>query len=75
MNKVKENDIICADTQKTRIENDLDNLYGNIIIKLEDILDLLGLDKNIIDYKLNNSEILQTELDNKLLELIEIIKY
>ena len=75
MNKVKENDIICADTQKTRIENDLDNLYGNIIIKLEDILDLLGLDKNIIDNKLNNSEILQTELDNKLLELIEIIKY
>lgn len=75
MNKVKENDIICADTQKTRIENDLDNLYGNIIIKLEDILDLLGLDKNIIDYKLNNSEILQTELDNKLLELIKIIKY
>ena len=75
MNKVKENDIICADTQKTRIENDLDNLYDNIIIKLEDILDLLGLDKNIIDYKLNNSEILQTELDNKLLELIEIIKY
>ena len=75
MNKVKENDIICVDTQKTRIENDLDNLYGNIIIKLEDILDLLGLDKNIIDYKLNNSEILQTELDNKLLELIEIIKY
>ena len=75
MNKVKENDIICADTQKTRIENDLDKVYGNIIIKLEDILDLLGLDKNIIDYKLNNSEILQTELDNKLLELIEIIKY
>ena len=75
MNKMKENDIICADTQKTRIENDLDNLYGNIIIKLEDILDLLGLDKNIIDYKLNNSEILQTESDNKLLELIEIIKY
>ena len=75
MNKVKENDIICADTQKTRIENDLDNLYGNIIIKIEDILDLLGLDKNIIDYKLNNSEILQTELDNKLLELIKIIKY
>ena len=72
---MKANDIICADTQKTRIENDLDNLYGNIIIKLEDILDLLGLDKNIIDYKLNNSEILQTELDNKLLELIEIIKY
>lgn len=72
---MKANDIICVDTQKTRIENDLDNLYGNIIIKLEDILDLLGLDKNIIDYKLNNSEILQTELDNKLLELIEIIKY
>ena len=72
---MKANDIICADTQKTRIENDLDSLYGNIIIKLEDILDLLGLDKNIIDYKLNNSEILQTELDNKLLELIEIIKY
>lgn len=72
---MKANDIICADTQKTRIENDLDNLYGNIIIKLEDILDLLGLDKNIIDYKLNNSEILQTELDNKLLELIKIIKY
>ena len=72
---MKANDVICADTQKTRIENDLDNLYGNIIIKLEDILDLLGLDKNIIDYKLNNSEILQTELDNKLLELIKIIKY
>ena len=72
---MKSNDIICVDTQKTRIENDLDNLYGNIIIKLEDILDLLGLDKNIINYKLNNSEILQTELDNKLLELIEIIKY
>lgn len=72
---MKANDIICVDTQKTRIENDLDNLYGNIIIKLEDILDLLGLDKNIIDYKLNNSKILQTELDNKLLELIEIIKY
>ena len=72
---MKANDIICEDTQKTRIENDLDNLYGNIIIKLEDILDLLGLDKNIIDYKLNNSEILQTELDNKLLELIKIIKY
>lgn len=72
---MKANDIICADTQKTRIENDLDNLYGNIIIKLENILDLLGLDKNIIDYKLNNSEISQTELDNKLLELIEIIKY
>ena len=72
---MKSNDIICVDTQKTRIENDLDNLYGNIIIKLEDILDLLGLDKNIINYKLNNSEILQTELDNKLLELIKIIKY
>lgn len=72
---MKANDIICVDTQKTRIENDLDNLYGNIIIKLENILDLLGLDKNIIDYKLNNSEISQTELDNKLLELIEIIKY
>lgn len=72
---MKSNDIICVDTQKTRIENDLDNLYGNIILKLEDILDLLGLDKNIIDNKLNNSEILQTELDNKLMELIEIIKY
>ena len=72
---MKANDIICVDTQKTRIENDLDNLYSNIIFKLEDILDLLGLDKNIIDNKLNNSEILQTELDNKLMELIEIIKY
>lgn len=72
---MKANDIVCVDTQKTRIENDLDNLYGNIIIKLEDILDLLGLDKNIIDYKLDNGDILQTELDYKILELIEIIKY
>lgn len=69
------NDIICVDTGKTRIENDLDCLYGEIMIKLENIMVLCGLEKDFIDKKLNNMELLQTELDCALMDLIGVIKY
>ena len=72
---MKANDIVCADTQKTRIELDLDIMYSDIMKGVEYILTMCGLDKNFIDNKLDNWELLQSELDNALMELIEIIKY
>lgn len=72
---MKANDIICLDTNKTRIENDLDINYGNIMVYLRRIMELCGLDKNFIDKKLDNSEISQIDLDYLLMELIGTIKY
>lgn len=72
---MKANDIICLDTNKTRIENDLDINYGNIMVYLRRIMELCGLDKNFIDKKLDNVEISQIDLDYLLMELIGTIKY
>lgn len=72
---MKANDIICLDTNKTRIENDLDINYGNIMVYLGRIMELCGLDKNFIDKKLDNNEISQIDLDYLLMELIATIKY
>lgn len=55
---------------KTREEIILDNKYYLIMTHIEKILELIGLDKNIIEDKLNNNEILQTDLDTILLNLI-----
>lgn len=72
---MKANDIICLDTNKTRVENDLDVNYGNIMVYLDRIMELCGLDKNFIDKKLDNCEITQVDLDYLLMGLIETIKY
>ena len=72
---MKANDIICLDTNKTRIENDLDVNYGNIMVYLGRIMELCGLDKKFIDKKLDNNEISQIDLDYLLMELIATIKY
>lgn len=72
---MKANDIICLDTNKTRVENDLDVNYGNIMVYLGRIMELCNLDKNFIDKKLDNNEISQIDLDYLLMGLIETIKY
>lgn len=72
---MKANDIICLDTNKTRVENDLDVNYGNIMVYLGRIMELCGLDKKFIDKKLDNNEISQIDLDYLLMELIATIKY
>ena len=72
---MKANDIVCFDTQKTRIENDLDVLYGDIMKNLSYILWLVGLDKDLIENKLNCGKLSQTEFDNALIDLIYTIKY
>lgn len=72
---MKANDIICLDTNKTRVENDLDINYGNIMVYLGRIMELCGLDKKFIDKKLDNNEISQIDLDYLLMELIATIKY
>ena len=59
--------------EKTRAEIILDNKYYLIMLHIEEILELSGIDRNIIENKLNNGEILQTELDYKLLTLIDEI--
>lgn len=60
---------------KTREEIILDNKYFQIMEYIEDILELVGIDKTIIDRELDNQEILQTSLDYILLGLIgEIIE-
>lgn len=71
---MKKDDVICLDTQKTRVENDLDVLYGKIMICLDDIMDLCGLENDFIDKKLYNDEVTQTDLDFKLMQLISVIK-
>ena len=58
---------------KTKSEIILDNKYYYIMKRIETILELAGLDKNIIEDKLNSGKILQTELDYILLELIDDI--
>ena len=60
--------------KKTENEIFLDNKYVDIVKSLKDILDLLDFDKNIIDEKLDSGEILQVEFDNRLLDLIEVIR-
>lgn len=72
---MKANDIICFDTQKTRIENDLDVLYGDIMTQLDHILCLFGLDEDLIENKLNCGKVSQTEFDFALIDLIYAIKY
>lgn len=71
----KANDIVCVDTNKTRIELDLDIMYSSIMLELENILELCGLDRNLIEEKLDNSEITQTDLDYYLMDLIWCVKY
>lgn len=73
--KEKPNDIVCLDTKKTRVELDLDIMYGAIMHELGYILSMFGLEENFLDKKLDNGEVLQHELDSALMELIEIIKY
>lgn len=60
--------------EKTENEIFLDNKYVDIVKSLKDILDLLDFDKNRIDEKLDSGEILQVEFDNRLLDLIEVIR-
>jgi len=73
--KERPNDIVCLDTRKTRIELDLDNMYSAIMYELDYLLTMSGLEKGYLEKKLDNNEILQSELDSALMELIEIIKY
>ena len=58
---------------KNRSEIILDNKYYLIMKHIEEILELAGLDRNIIENKLNNNEISQTDLDYILLGLIDEI--
>lgn len=55
---------------KTREEIILDNKYYLIMRHIEDILELVGLDRAIIENKLNDNKISQTDLDYILLDLI-----
>lgn len=58
---------------KNRSEIILDNKYYLIMLHIEEILELIGLDRNIIENKLNDNEISQTDLDYILLGLIDEI--
>ena len=58
---------------KTREEIILDNKYFQIMEHIEQIFELVGIDKTIIDRELDNHEILQTSLDYILLGLINDI--
>lgn len=71
----KASDIVCQDTGKTRIELDLDMKYYKIMKELNYILVMCGLENNFIENSLDKQEILQSELDSALMELIETIKY
>lgn len=71
----KPSDVVCIDTGKTRVELDLDNMYSQIMYELDYLLTMSGLEKGYLEQKLNNGEMLQSELDSALMELIEIIKY
>ena len=58
---------------KNRSEIILDNKYFQIMKHIEQIFELVGLDKNIIDEQLDEHTILQTSLDYILLGLIDEI--
>ena len=58
---------------KNKSEIILDNNYCLIMRSIEEILELVDLDKNIIKNKLDDNEISQTDLDYELLGLIDAI--
>lgn len=60
--------------KKTKSEIILDEHYIDIIRALESLFDFLDIDKKIIDKKLNNNEITQTELDYELLGIIDSVE-
>ena len=51
----------------------LDKKYNDIMQCLDYILTMCGLEKGFINKKLDNGELLQSELDSALMELMEII--
>ena len=52
----------------------LDTKYTDIIKCLGYILTMCGLEKDFINKKLDSGDLLQSELDSALMELIETIK-
>ena len=59
--------------EKIQSEIILDNRYCEIMDSIKYILKLADIDENIIDEKLDNSELMQTELDYALMGLIDVI--
>ena len=59
--------------EKIQSEIILDNRYNEIMDSIRYILKLADIDENIIDEKLNNSELTQTDLDYALMGLIDVI--
>ena len=59
--------------EKTKEEIILDNRYTEIMECIKNILGLIGVDKRIIDARLDLQELSQTDLDSALLLLISTI--
>lgn len=59
--------------EKIQSEIILDNRYCEIMDSIKYILKLVDIDENIINEKLDNSELMQTELDYALMGLIDVI--
>ena len=69
LNELKDNNIY-----KSKSEFILDKKYPYIVARLNNIFNLFNVDSNIIDKKLNDSEVLQVDFDDCLLDLIDVIE-
>ena len=53
---------------------ELDLKYNSIMHQLKYLMQLIGLEREYINNKLDNSELSQSDLDSFLIDLIETIK-